>query len=544
MGEMGRHVERANLVNVCGVSPGVGHDLVDQSAILGVTRKVIVSLMPKQKPRTNSKVHRPTTDLFGRLASESEPTAIAENGDAARRGSGPPNRMNDLPYREWMKFQKSFFRFREWQVFVDQSVLFFTKNSWPDGTVSKTLLLGFQPPAQELIGSRLILSSDVTGLEAIATDLRRRCQEQQKFDFILVNLLPENPLSDRRQQYSTIFQSLRTLLTASKYCGVVTEWDSNSFPAPWALATNGREFLKLRDEKIGLNGAFEPAFYCLFFQAEDESAATEQWDPDKTQIADSVRGRFPTWVMPKSPPRKADEINHPAKFPESLVTGFIEAFTKRGDTVLDPMMGTGSTLIAALRCARNAVGIDLNPRFVAVAQDRVRGETLSLLEGTSKVELIQGDARNVAGLVGNRMFDYCVTSPPYWSMLTNEGSENQKARRDRNLPTVYSDSGTDLGNIEDYQAFLKILIEVYDCVGEKLKKGGHLTVVVKNIKRNHTIYPLAWDLVRQLAKKDSKFAFAGTTLWCQDDVGLKPFAVGIYWVSNTLHTYCLHFRKC
>ncbi len=35
----------------------------------------------------------------------------------------------------------------------------------------------------------------------------------------------------------------------------------------------------------------------------------------------------------------------------------------------------------------------------------------------------------------------------------------------------------------------------------------------------------------------------GNTLWCQHDVGLKPFAVGIYWMSNILHTYCLHFRK-
>jgi len=129
-------------------------------------------------------------------------------------------------------------------------------------------------------------------------------------------------------------------------------------------------------------------------------------------------------------------------------------------------------------------------------------------------------------------------------MLSNQGSENQQARRERNLPTVYSDSDTDLGNIGDYDRFIDALVDIYNGVGEKLKRGGYLTVVVKNIKRNHTVYPLAWDLVRRLAAKGSKFEFTGTTLWCQDDVGLKPFAVGIYWVSNTLHTYCLHFRRC
>ena len=100
-----------------------------------------------------------------------------------------------------------------------------------------------------------------------------------------------------------------------------------------------------------------------------------------------------------------------------------------------------------------------------------------------------------------------------------------------------------MGNIGDYNRFIDTLADIYNGVGEKLKRGGYLTVVVKNIKRNHTIYPLGWDLARRIAAEGSKFEFAGNTLWCQDDVGLKPFAVGIYWVSNTLHHYCLHFRR-
>ncbi len=369
------------------------------------------SHMPKQRPRTSGTSHKPTIDLFGQSPNESGPTAITENGDSARRGHGPPNRMNDLPYRDWMKFQKSFFRFADWRVFVEQSVLFFTKERWANDTVSKTLLLGFEPPKQELVGARSVVSSNFTDLKALESHLRLLCDQHQKFDFILVNLTTERQLFDRGEQCLAIFQSLRTLLVSSRYCGIVTEWDANSFPTPWALATNGRKFLKLRDEKVGLNGAFEPAFYCLFFQAEDELADTKQWEPATTQIAESELGRFPVWVMPKSPPRKADEISHPAKFPESLVTGFIEAFTRPDDTVLDPMMGTGSTLIAALGCARNAVGIDLNPRFVAVAQDRVGAETLSLLEGMSRVELINGDARNVTGLVGTVNYAFGERSP-------------------------------------------------------------------------------------------------------------------------------------
>ena len=54
-----------------------------------------------------------------------------------RKGNrgGPPNRMNDLAYRDWMKFQKSFFRFSSDQAFIEECVHFFTKAVWGDGAL-------------------------------------------------------------------------------------------------------------------------------------------------------------------------------------------------------------------------------------------------------------------------------------------------------------------------------------------------------------------------------------------------------------------------
>jgi DNA modification methylase len=493
---------------------------------------------PKQR---HNRRRPPMRNLFDTHVSEPMTKPVNEN-----KRSGPPNRMNDLAYRDWMKFQKSFFRFRDWKPFVEECVAFFTKEQWPDRQISKSLIMGFSPPSKESLGERSIEVSDAHGPDAIVKDLVRRSAAGEKFDFVLINLISRGrsdafDISGKAQ--TSLFESIRNVLAYARYCGIVTQWDARSFPAPWALATNGRRFLKLRDEKIGLTGQSQSSYYCLFFQADDDISQPELWSPDETQTANIKGAPFPTWVMPKSPPRKADEIHHPGKFPERLVAEFIQAFSEPGDTVLDPMMGTGSTLVASLRSSRHALGIDLNPKFVSVARDRVKAETHSLLDKPSDVEIKEGDARDVVNLIGPRMVDYCVTSPPYWSMLSNQGSENQQARRERNLPTVYSDSDTDLGNIGDYNRFIDTLVDIYNGVGEKLKRGGYLTVVVKNIKRNHTVYPLGWDLVRRLAAKGSKFEFAGTTLWCQDDVGLKPFAVGIYWVSNTLHTYCLHFRR-
>ena len=50
-----------------------------------------------------------------------------------------------------------------------------------------------------------------------------------------------------------------------------------------------------------------------------------------------------SWFIHNPPPRKKGVLVHPAKFPETMAQEFIEFFTKQGETVLDPMAGTGST---------------------------------------------------------------------------------------------------------------------------------------------------------------------------------------------------------
>src|SRR5690606_30619751 len=154
--------------------------------------------------------------------------------------------------------------------------------------------------------------------------------------------------------------------------------------------------------------------------------------------------------------------------------------------------------------------------------------------------VVQGDATHLGEVAAfkRQTFDYTVTSPPYWSMLSNPGSENQRARRNKRLRLVYSDNEQDLGNVHDYQSFLTLLKDVYNQVADQSSTDGRLTIVVKNVKRDHILYTLAWDLVSLLCREDGRYAYLGTTLWCQDDIGLKPFAVGIHWVSNTLHNYC------
>jgi len=82
--------------------------------------------------------------------------------------------------------------------------------------------------------------------------------------------------------------------------------------------------------------------------------------------------------------------NHSAVFPEELPAWFIKLFTQEGDLVLDPFMGSGTTLQAAYRLRRNAIGTELKEEYFQVARARLDEIMLSrqplLLEGKETYE--------------------------------------------------------------------------------------------------------------------------------------------------------------
>jgi site-specific DNA-methyltransferase (adenine-specific) len=77
---------------------------------------------------------------------------------------------------------------------------------------------------------------------------------------------------------------------------------------------------------------------------------------------------------------------HSAAFPESLPEWFIELFTKENDTVLDPFMGSGTTLIVANRMRRNSIGIEIMPEYCEAARSQLMPLKLFLFESTVEYE--------------------------------------------------------------------------------------------------------------------------------------------------------------
>jgi len=69
--------------------------------------------------------------------------------------------------------------------------------------------------------------------------------------------------------------------------------------------------------------------------------------------------------------RGASTRNHPAPFPVELAERLIRMFSFAGDTVFDPFTGTASTRVAARRCGRNSVGVEIEPTYHQMAMARL-----------------------------------------------------------------------------------------------------------------------------------------------------------------------------
>jgi DNA modification methylase len=178
-------------------------------------------------------------------------------------------------------------------------------------------------------------------------------------------------------------------------------------------------------------------------------------------------------------------------------------------------------------------------RSLAVCCRRER-QALGEAAASLRAEVITGDAARLQEY-GLPQIDYVITSPPYWDMLHARGAETQRKRRaSPELDVVYSDLPEDLGNIHDYETFLARLVEIYAAMKPLLRPGAYLTIIVKNVKKKGRMYPLAWDLGRELGKV---YVLKDERIWCQDNQRLAPYGLYSAWVSNTFHHYCLQFRK-
>ena len=249
-----------------------------------------------------------------------------------------------------------------------------------------------------------------------------------------------------------------------------------------------------------------------------------------------------SWFMLR-PKGRDNKIIHPASFPEELASNYIKFFTKINGLVLDPFLGSGTTVIAARNSNRNAVGIELNKKYADLSQTRLN----QIKKNNTKQLIINNDSRNIKNVFrdyGIPKCDFCLTSPPYWNQLKNKFNTNKDERRvlrkSLSYDTDYGNDDNDLGIIENYDEFLNAQDIIFNDIYDLLKPKAYLVVITNNVYKNGRMWPLAFDTMTRLSKK---YVPKDEQIWCQDNRKLFPFGMFHSYVGNRSHHYCLIFKK-
>lgn len=244
-----------------------------------------------------------------------------------------------------------------------------------------------------------------------------------------------------------------------------------------------------------------------------------------------------------------DKSVHPAVFPIAMAKKTIELFTHEGELVLDPFVGVGTTLVAAKDLKRNAVGFDLNPKYIQVSKKRLAQSNLT--EGTQQTP-IADDARNIDQYLEPETVKLVFTSPPYANLLNRprlNKSRRGNLRQNKQFLRVeqYSQDSRDLGTleIEDYS---KAITEIYKKILPLMKPKAHNVINIpdmwwRDIKYGRRI-PI--HIYVYHAMLDAGFELRNTIIWNRNNIVNK---VGIFgWPSNyitmgTTFEYLLDFWK-
>lgn len=241
--------------------------------------------------------------------------------------------------------------------------------------------------------------------------------------------------------------------------------------------------------------------------------------------------------------RSDKQREHGAAFPQSLARTHIEMYTKRGQTVLDPFVGVGTTLDAAREVGRMGVGIDINPSFIKLAKRD--------LKSAKGVKLIRGDARRLAEMIKPKSVDFVFTSPPYSNLLqTVKGNFAYKWKEHSKIgsiqnPRPYSAHAEDIGNLP-YDDFLDSLTETMQQLSVVMKPRAYAAWVVKdfrNLKSGIPYVNFHGDVIECGAA-------AGFQLWdirIFDQTRHRPLVCLGYpsknYYLNIGHSYVLIFRN-
>ena len=238
-----------------------------------------------------------------------------------------------------------------------------------------------------------------------------------------------------------------------------------------------------------------------------------------------------------------DKNLHPATFPISLARRVIELFTHEGELVLDPFVGSGTTLVAAQDTGRNAVGFDLSSDYVHLCSKRLASK--SLLNSAAQIA-IQDDARHIPRYFAEQKLSLIWTSPPYANLLNRK--RKNKSRRDRHNEQLgkveqYSQDPRDLGTMS-LDMYTAAMGDIFESLLPLLRPKGHCVINIPDMWWENERITIHVSLIEEFRRRG--YELRNIIIWDRTNIVNR---IGIFgWPSNyitmgTTFEYLLDFWR-
>ncbi|HTF56088.1 MAG TPA: DNA methyltransferase [Planctomycetota bacterium] len=241
-----------------------------------------------------------------------------------------------------------------------------------------------------------------------------------------------------------------------------------------------------------------------------------------------MKGQLGVWQFYYEKRDVRDKTLHPATFPIALARRLIDLFTHKGELVLDPFVGSGTSLIAARDAGRNAVGFDLQEKYVDLAGKRLAAEPAN---GTVQ-RALRADAREIPNHVAPDSVKLIFTSPPYANLLNRPRANKSRRTHDRRNAQLgkveqYSQDPRDLGTL-DLDRYAQEMESIFRGLLPLLKPKAHCVINVPDMwldNRRITIHISIVDALRRAG-----YELRNIIIWDRTNIVNR---IGIFgWPSN------------
>jgi DNA modification methylase len=260
---------------------------------------------------------------------------------------------------------------------------------------------------------------------------------------------------------------------------------------------------------------------------------------------DWIKSQLGVWQFYYEARDVRDKTKHPATFPISLAKKVISLFTHEGELVIDPFIGSGTTLVAAQDLNRNAVGFDLSEDYVRLSQDRIANDNLF---NSTKQIAINDDAINISQYFEPETVSLIWTSPPYANMLNrkrkNKSRRGDTRKNDQFMKVEqYSQDPRDLGTMP-LDIYTKEMGNIYEGLLPLLKPKGHCVINVPDMWWENERITIHVALIEELRTRG--YELRNTIIWDRTNIVNR---IGIFgWPSNyitmgTTFEYLLDFWR-